>query len=138
MYTICIQNLYHISTNFCLNFVYKIKRTMPANFYRQNVYKSLSKCGIHFVYKSLSKCGINLVYIFLCINSDLQKVCIINIMYTISIQNSYRMYTEWTPFQHILTRLLCSSQLIIARLETCWLMTGGTYQIDGLMDYILH
>ena len=109
MYTICIQNLYHISTNFCLNFVYKIKRTMPANFYRQNVYKSLSKCGIHFVYKSLSKCGINLVYIFLYINSDLQKVCIINIMYTISIQNSYRMYTEWTPFQHILTRLLCSS-----------------------------
>ena len=138
MYTICIQNLYHISTNFCLNFVYKIKRTMPANFYRQNVYKSLSKCGINFVYKSLSKYGINLVYIFLCINSDLQKVCIINIMYTISIQNSYRMYTEWTPFQPILTRLLCSSQLIIARLETCWLMTGSTYQIDGLMDYILH
>ena len=138
MYTICIQNLYHISTNFCLNFVYKTKRTMPANFYRQNVYKSLSKCGINFVYKSLSKCGINLVYIFLYINSDLQKVCIINIMYTISIQNSYRMYTEWTPFQDILTRLLCSSQFIIARLETCWLMTGGTYQIDGLMDYILH
>ena len=24
------------------------------------------------------------------------------------------------------------------RLETCWLITGGTYQMNGLLDYILH
>ena len=47
----CIQNVYHISTSFCIHFVYKIKRTMPAKFCIHFVYKSLSKCGIHFVYK---------------------------------------------------------------------------------------
>ena len=36
MYTKCIQNVYH--------------RTMAANFCTQDVFKSLSKCGIHFVY----------------------------------------------------------------------------------------
>ena len=50
MYTKCIQNVYHISTNFCIHFVYKIKRTMAAKFCIQNVYKSLPKCGIHFLY----------------------------------------------------------------------------------------
>ena len=24
------------------------------------------------------------------------------------------------------------------RLETCWLMMGGTYQSSGLLDYIFH
>ena len=51
MYTKCTQNVYHISTNFCIYFVYKIKKTMAAKFCIQNVYKSLSECGIHFVYK---------------------------------------------------------------------------------------
>ena len=42
MYTKCIQNVYmqnayHILTNFCIHFVYKIKRTMPAKFFIQNV-----------------------------------------------------------------------------------------------------
>ena len=55
MYTNCMQNVYHLSTNFCVHFVYKIKRAIPAKFYIQNVYKSLWKCGIdvlckHFVY----------------------------------------------------------------------------------------
>ena len=51
VYNWCIQNVCHISTNFCRRFVYKVKRTMPAKFCIQNVDKSLSKCGIHFVYK---------------------------------------------------------------------------------------
>ena len=88
MYTKCIQNVYLISTSFCLHFVYKIKRTMPTKLCIQNVYKSLSKHEIHFVYKHFV--AIHFVYI----NSDLQKVYIIPIMYTICIQNLYRMYIQ--------------------------------------------
>ena len=51
MCTKCIQNVYHISTNFCVHFVYKIKRIMADKSCIQNLYKSLLKCGIHFVYK---------------------------------------------------------------------------------------
>ena len=50
MYTRCIQNVSHILTNFCIHFVYKIKRIMAAKFCKQIVYKGLLKCGIHFVY----------------------------------------------------------------------------------------
>ena len=81
MYTRCIQNVSHILTNFCIHFVYKIKRIMAAKFCKQIVYKGLLKCGIHFVY---------IVYI----SSDLQKVYIIRTMCTICIQNSYKMYTN--------------------------------------------
>ena len=51
MYTKCTQNVYSISENFCIHFVYKIKRTMAAKFCIPIVYKSLSKCWIHFVCK---------------------------------------------------------------------------------------
>ena len=94
----------------------------------QNVYKNFVNMWdtfwIHFLY----------------INFDLQKVYIINIMYTICIQNLYRMYTKInacrmnSSFQHILTCLF-RKQL---RHETCWLIKRGTYQINGLLDYILH
>ena len=73
-----IQNVFHISTNFSIHFVYKIIRTMAVKFCIQSVYKSLSKCGIHFVY----------------INSDLQKVYIINTVYTMCIQNLCKMYVN--------------------------------------------
>ena len=60
MYTIYIQNVSHISTNFCIHYVYNTKRTMIAKFFIQNVCKSLSKCGIllytsciHFLYINL-------------------------------------------------------------------------------------
>ena len=52
----------------------------------------------------------NVVYI----NSDLQKVYIINIKYTIFIQNSYKMYIQIIVcrmdvlFQLTLTHLLCT------------------------------
>ena len=50
---------------------------------------------------------------FACINSDLLKAYIINIMYTICIQNSYKMYIQIirmdSLFPHILTHLLCTS-----------------------------
>ena len=41
----CIQNVSQILTNFCIHFVYKIKRTMKVK-----LCISLSKCRIHFVY----------------------------------------------------------------------------------------
>ena len=175
MYTKCIQNVYHIFANLCIDFVCKIKRTMPAKFYIQNLYKSLSKCGIHFVYILYLKVCQNMGYILYanisysfciqkfvkiwdtfcvktfcihfvyilytkyiqkfvkrwdtfciqkfcihlaCINSDLLEAYIINIMYTICIQSSYKMYMQIirmdSLFRHILTHLLCTSQLIIA------------------------
>ena len=68
MYTRCIQqNVFHISTNFCIHFVYKIKRAMVVKIFIQNVYKSFVEMWdtfcIHLVY---------LLYSY--INSDLQKV----------------------------------------------------------------
>ena len=51
MHTKYIQNVYPISTNLCIHFVNRIKRTMAAKFFIQSVCKSLSKCAIHFVYK---------------------------------------------------------------------------------------
>ena len=113
MYIKCIQN------------VYKIKKTTPPKFCIQNVYKSLSKCGIHFVYKHFvqilyTKVCRNMEYIlytnilyifcihFVYISSDLLKADIINIMYT-------KMYIQIIVcrmdllFQHIFTHLLCTS-----------------------------
>ena len=52
---------------------------------------------------------------FVYISSDLQKVYILKTMFTIWIQNSYRMYIQIIvcemdpPFQDILTHLLCTS-----------------------------
>ena len=55
-----------------------MKRNVAAKFCMQIVYKSLSKCGIHFVY---------ILHTFVSISSYLQKngLCI---------QNSYRMYAN--------------------------------------------
>ena len=49
IYTKYIQNVYHISINFGIHFVYKIKSTMSAKFCIQNLYKCLLKFGIYFV-----------------------------------------------------------------------------------------
>ena len=77
---------------------------------------------LNFVYKMYTKVCRNVGYILYTnilytkyISSDLQKVYIIKIMYTICIQNSYRIYIQiivckMDPlFQHILTHLLCTS-----------------------------
>ena len=58
----------------------------------------------------------NILYTFCIHQFDLKKVYIIKIMYSICIQNSYRMCVQIIgckmdpTFQHILTRLLCTSQ----------------------------
>ena len=71
MYTTCIQNLYHISINLCIHFVYKIKRTIPPKFCVRKCMQKFVEISytfciqifcIHFVCKSLSKCEIYFVY----------------------------------------------------------------------------
>ena len=107
-YTECIQNIYHISTNICIPFVYKIKRNMPAKFCIQKYTKCIQK----FVEMWYTFCTQTFCTHFVYINSELQKVYLINIMYTICIQNSYRMYIQIIVcrmvllFQHIV-RLIC-------------------------------
>ena len=140
MYTKCIQNaykmyIYHTSTSFCIYFVYKIKRTMPAKFCIQNVYKSLLKCEIHFVYILYTSV---LIY--------LKRTSLTLFIYTTYIQNSYKMYINnciqngsliSTYFDLFVVHFLVNhcKQL---RLETCWLIIGGIYQINGLLNYIFH
>ena len=85
MCTKYIQNVYHISTNFCVHFVYKIIRIMADKFCIQNLYKDFSKCGIHFVYKHF----VNILYTSILIYkkcwSTPQKLCI---------QFVYKIHTE--------------------------------------------
>ena len=105
VYNWCIQNVYHILANLCTHFVYKIKRTMPAKFYIQNVYKSLSKCGMlfvykhfvykHFVFKSLSKYRIHFVckhFVFILYTKVCQNMGYI--LYTFCIHFIYKIYTK--------------------------------------------
>ena len=89
MCTKYIQNVYHISTNFCVHFVYKIIRIMADKFCIQNLYKDLSKCGIHFVYKNF----VNILYTSILIYkkcwSTPQKLCI-QFVYTIHTECIYK------------------------------------------------
>ena len=84
---------------------------MTAKFCIQNICKRLSKCGIHFACK-------HFVYILYTLILLLQKVYITKTVYTICIQNSYRMYIQIIvckidpTFQHILNRLLYTSYLV--------------------------
>ena len=99
IYTKCMQIAYRILINFCIYFVYKIKRTTPAKFCIQSVYKSLSKCGIHFVYK-------HFLYILY------TKVCptMGYILYTFCIHFEYKMYTNvCRNVRYVLyTNILCT------------------------------
>ena len=76
MYIKCIQN------------VYKIKKTTPPKFCIQNVYKSLSKCGIHFVYKHF----VQILYSKVCRN--MEYILYTNILYIFCIRFVYKMYTK--------------------------------------------
>ena len=124
--------IYHISSNFCIHAIYKIKRTMPAKFCIQmfpkicrNVESILCTILYTFCIQKFVQmwdafciqtlCIQTFCIHFVYINSDVQKVCLVNIMYTICIQISRRMRIQiivWRMgplFQHILTRLLCTS-----------------------------
>ena len=122
---ICIQT-------FCIHFVYKRI---------QNVYENLQKCGIHFVYKQLVYILYTSLLIYLKHIYTSQTLCIqfeykfIQNVYTNNcMQNGSLTSTWFDPFVvHFLVNHC--KQL---RLETCWLIMGGTYQINGLLDYIFH
>ena len=76
MYIKCIQN------------VNKIKKTTPPKFCIQNVYKSLSKCGIHFVYKHF----VQILYTKVCRN--MEYILYTNILYIFCIRFVYKTYTK--------------------------------------------
>ena len=140
IYKKCIQNVYHISANFCIYFVYKIKRTMTAKFCKQMYTKVCWNVG--FILYT------NMLYIF----------CIHQFLSTKSIHNKHYVYNFYTKFiQNVYTNNCMQNGWILIstsidpfvvqflvnhckqlRLETCWLITGSTYQINGLLDYILH
>ena len=155
MYTQCIHNVHKMYTifrqNFCTHFVYKTKRTMPVKFCPNVVYILYTnilytKCIQKFVKMWDTFCVQTFCIHFVYINSDLLKAYIINILYTICIQNLYKMYTNnclqngsliSTYFDPFVVHFLVNhcKQLI---LETCWLITGRTYQINGLLNYLFH
>ena len=129
VYTFCIQKLYKM----CIKLMYRIciphyhifwrqlyilytkskELQLPAEFCIQNIYKSLSKCGIHFgykhfvylhfavqlhfVYKMYTKVCQNVGYIF--IQISLLKCGIhsyTNILYTYILYTLFLMYKKCT------------------------------------------
>ena len=93
--SVCIQNISHILTNFCIHFVCKMNTKCIQNVCIQNVYHISTKFNWHssfyFVYKMctkiLSKYGIHFVYILytLCIY-QLHTSCTIFV---------YKMYIQF-------------------------------------------
>ena len=70
---VCIQNISHISTNFCMHLVYTISCHSSFNFvYKMYTKVCRTKCGIHFVYT---------VYIL--------YTSVVYILYNFCIQNVY-------------------------------------------------
>ena len=101
IYTKFIQNVYHILTSFCIHFVYKIKRIMPAKCCIQNVYKSLLKCGIHFVYILYTKCIQEFVEIpmgYILYRNILCTFCIHQFWSTKSVHHRHYVYNLYTKF----------------------------------------
>ena len=109
----------------------------------------------YFVYKMYTKICRNMGYILhtnilytFCIHQfwSTESVHYEHYIYTIRIQNYTECHTNncmqngsfiSTYFDLFVVHFLVNpcKQL---RLETCWLITEGTYQIDGLLDYTLH
>ena len=136
---------------------------MHTTFWQTFVYTLYTKlkelCQLNFLYKMYKKVCWNVGYIFIqtfCIhfayiNSDPQFLQSSIHNYTIFIKHSHKTYIQiivcWmvqhiisiisTYFDPFLVHFLVNhcKQL---RLETCWLIMGGNYQINGLLDYILH
>ena len=93
---VCIQNVSHISTNFCIHFVYKMYTKCIQNVCIQNVSHISTNFCIHFVYKQ------NLADIVLLIlyTKYLQKL--VEMQYTFcSIHLVEMQYTFCTHFVYI-------------------------------------
>ena len=102
MYAKCIQNVYKLCTSFRQIFVYIFRTKLKELFHLNFVYKMYTQVCRNV---GTQEFCINFVYI----SSD--KKNIIKVVYTICIQNSYRMYIQIIvckmdpTFQHILTRI---------------------------------
>ena len=95
MYTKCIQHVFHISTNSCIHFTYiqknYVKRTMAAILYTKCIQKFVEMWDafhIHFTYT---------LYTSILIYKS------VKIMYTICIQNSYRICIQIIAYKMDLT-----------------------------------
>ena len=148
--------LYRKSKELCqLNFVYKMYR-----------YKRLSKCGIHFVckycvYILYTKCiqkFVGMLYVgYILYTNILDTFCIHQLWSIKSVHRKYYVDNLYTKFiQNVYTNNCMENESLIStyfdpvivhflvnhfkqlRLETCWLIMGGTYQIKGLLGYIFH
>ena len=151
----CIQKFVEMWETFCIQI-----------FCIHFIYKSLWKCGIHFVYKHFvyilfKKCiqKFDEIWDIFCIQTFyLYTFCIHQFWSTKSVHHKHFVYNLYTKFiQNVCTNNCMQNgsipyfnifdlfvvQFIVnhcgqLRLETCWLITGGTYHIDGLLDYTLH
>ena len=89
MYTKCIQDAYEMYPTFRQTFVYILYTKLKELWQLKFVNKMYTKVCRHVVYILHIPC-----IQFLYISSDLQKGYIIRTMYTICIQNTYKIYTN--------------------------------------------
>ena len=148
VHTFFIQKLYKMYPTD----VYKMHTKCIYTIFRQAfVYilctKSKELCQLNFVYKMYTKVCWNVRYIlYTSILIYLKRTSLTLCIYTTYIQNSYKMYINnciqngsliSTYFDLFVVHFLVNhcKQL---RLETCWLIIGGIYKINGLLNYIFH
>ena len=89
MFTKCIQDIYKMYPTFRKTFVYILHTKLKELWQLKFVYRIYKKACRNVGYFLDTFC-IHFVHM----NSDLGKVYIIRIMYTICIQNTYKMYTN--------------------------------------------
>ena len=122
MYTKYTQKcIPHFDKNFCILFVNKIYTKFCRNvgyiLYTDIFY------SLHFVY----------------INSDLQKMYIIKIMYTICIQNSCRMFIQINVCKmeqiQVLMRIWKKMPNLCSQLSNIWVWLKWTFGLKELASY---
>ena len=155
VYNWCIQNVYKMYNIFQQTFVY-ILYTTSKKLHQQNiVYKMYTKVCWHVVYILYTKVCQNMGYILY--TNILYTFCMHQFWSTSNVDHKHYVYNLYTKFiQNVSTNNCMQNGSLIStyfdpfvvhflvnhckqlRLETCWLITGGTYQINGLLDYIFH
>ena len=140
---------YHPTRKLYLHFVYKTctrciqlvyTKCMPhfdKLLYTFCILKSKELFQLNFVYKMYTKVCQNVGYI-------LHAFFMHQFWSTKSVHHKHYVYILYTKFiQNVPTNNCMQNGFFIyhckqLRLETCWLIMGGTYQMNGLLDYILH
>ena len=122
MYKKCIQNIhrnvYHILTNFCIRFVSK----------------TYTKFGRNVGYILYTDIFYSLYFVY--INSDLQKLYIIKIMYTDCIQNSCRRFIQINVCKmeeiRIHMRIWKEMPNLCSQLSNIWVWLKWTFGLNEL------